>query len=243
MPHEHGSPAATMARTDQPGPTAAPPDARPTLERIRNDILLGHYRAGEWLRLVEIEARYQATRFETRAALANLAAIGLLEHLPNRGYRITVVDEAEARQRMEIRLLLEVPAAELVLRHAAPADHAVLRTLAEHFAWCVENAATAEIEHANHGFHRGFFALCGNDRLERLINEAREGAWPGGWVHWKTVAANRASAADHFALVDALQANDPGALRRAAFRHLLWRSPPRESFAEILGIRDAGCPT
>ena len=201
---------------------------------------MGTYRPGEFLRLVEMEAHYGASRFEVRSALANLAAIELLEHVPNRGYRVVTLNQEEAWQHTELRLALELPAAVLVLRHVDANDCGELRRQAERFAWCVEHGTTSDMEQANHRFHRAFFARCGNGRLEHMINEARERAWPQGWVHWTTTAANRASATDHFALVNALAARDEQALRRVAFRHLLWRAQPRREFAAILGIAELG---
>ncbi len=207
------------------------------LQRIQADLLLDEFKPGEWLRLVDMEERYQVSRFEIRAGLASLAAMELLEHVPNRGYRVVSVTEEEARQRTEVRILLELPAAEMVLRLASAEDCRKLYRMADHFAWCVENGTTAAIEAANHRFHRAFFALCGNPRLERLINETRERAWPSGWVHWKTVSSNRESAADHTAMVDAIAAGDSARLRGLAFRHLhRIGSPPRDDFAELLGI-------
>ena len=221
---------------------ASQPDARPerVADRIRADLLVGTYRPGEFLRLVEMEAHYRATRSEVRSALATLAAVELLEHVPNRGYRVAVLDETEAWQHTELRLMLEVPAAVLVLRLVDAEGFRDLRREADRFAWCVDHGTTSDIEGANHRFHRAFFAHCGNPRLEHMINEARERAWPQGWMHWKTVSANRASAADHFALVDALESGDEQALRRVAFRHLLWRAQPRDGLATILGVEQPG---
>lgn len=111
------SPAAAPALAPQPVP---PP--RRTVDRIRADLLAGMYRPGEFLRLVEMEAHYGIGRFEVRSALANLAAVELLEHVPNRGYRVATLDEKEAWQHTELRLALELPAAILVLRHVNAKD-------------------------------------------------------------------------------------------------------------------------
>lgn len=212
-------------------------EPRGVMHRIKADILLGEFRPGEWMRLVDVAERYAASRFEVRSAFAGLAVIELLEHVANRGYRVAVVTDDEAAQWTEVRILLEVPATELVLQRATRTDHAVLRELANRFAACVEHGTTAEIEVLNHRFHRAFFALCGNPRLERLINETRERPWPRGWVHWKTVAGNRASAADHLAMVDALRDGDAAGLRTVALRHLRRTgSAPRAGFARPVGL-------
>ena len=210
--------------------------AVPALEqRIEAEILLGSLNAGEWLRLVDMEERYAASRFEVRTALARLAAIKVLEHVPNRGYRVVVVTDDEAKQRIEIRLLLELPASELVLQRATPGDCDALRELALRFSWAIENATVSDLDLTNHRFHRTFIRLCGNPQLERLINELRERTRPSGWSHWKTVSHSRESAVDHLTMVDALEARDAARLRHTVRRHILRLGPaPRDEFLQSL---------
>ena len=93
--------------------------ARGVAQEVEGDILRGMLGAGEWLRLGDMAERYRATRSEVRAAFTRLAAQRILEHTPNRGYRVMTVDEEELVQRVEIRLLLELPIAALVIKQAA----------------------------------------------------------------------------------------------------------------------------
>jgi DNA-binding GntR family transcriptional regulator len=191
--------------------------------------------AGEWLRLVDMEARYGATRFEVRAALTKLAAVRMLEHVPNRGYRVNTVSDEELARRVEIRLLLELPLCPLIIHRATQADCDRLMQLAQHFAWAVENVGVAELDAANHAFHRALVQLCGNPDLARLVNELRERINPRGWTQWKTVSHSRQSAADHLAMVDALNRRDADLLRRIVRVHILRIGPPpRAEFLDTL---------
>ncbi len=215
----------------RPGETASADLAR----RIEADILLGGLQAGEWLRLTDVEERYSATRFEVRAALAHLAALRVLDHVPNRGYRVMTVSEEELSRRVEIRLLLELPICELIVRQATPANHSELLALAELFEAAIESATVPELDMANHRFHRALVRLCGNADLEQLINELRERTKPRGWMHWKTVSHTRQSAADHLAMVAALRRKDTPRLHGIVKRHILRIGPaPRAAFLAVL---------
>src|SRR5262245_36731002 len=164
-------------------------------ERMKADILVGTYRPGEWLRLADMESNYGANRFEMRSALTALHAINLLDHEPHRGYRIAAMSEENWAQIIEVRLLLEIPAAAQVIRNATDADIADLQLLAERFAKAVAQAGIDEIDRANHQFHRAFFASCANSRLTGLIHNLRESSSPGGWRRWWSPAGARRSAA------------------------------------------------
>ena len=209
-------------------PEGAPenaPASNKVARLIEGDILLGSLAPAEWLRLTDLEERNRASRFEIRAALARLAAQGVLDHVRNRGYRVLVVSEAELSQRVEIRLMLELQSCALVVRRARAADCARLLALARAFEAAIETATVPGLDAANHRFHRALAALCGNPALERLINELRERTKPRGWQHWKTVSHSRKSAADHLAMVDALGRSDADGLRGIVATHILRLKP------------------
>ena len=223
-----------LATESRPGSAMLAPSR--IARQIENDILLGQLRSGEWLKLVDVEQRYGASRFEIRGALARLAAQGVLEHVPHRGYRVLLVSEAELSQRVEIRLILELQTCELIARRATPADCERLLCLARRFEEAIETEPVPELDAANHRFHRELVALCGNPALERLINELRERTKPLGWQHWKTVAHSRKSAAEHVAMVEALNRADAARLQDVVCTHILRLKPgPRPGFLDAIG--------
>uniref|UniRef100_A0A9E8CU84 GntR family transcriptional regulator n=1 Tax=Bosea sp. NBC_00436 TaxID=2969620 RepID=A0A9E8CU84_9HYPH len=188
-------------------------------ERMKADILVGTYRPGEWLRLADMETHYGANRFEMRSALTALHAIKLLEHEQNRGYRIASVTAESWTQVIEVRLLLEIPAAAQVIRNATDADIANLEALAESFAQAVAHAGIDEIDRINHLFHRAFFASCANRRLTDLIHNQRETLSPSGWRRWWSPAGAQRSAAEHFEMIAALKSRDLPRLEATIRKH------------------------
>lgn len=193
-------------------------------ERLRSDIVAGFFRPGEWLRLVDLEERYGVGRFEVRQALAQLASGHTVTHVPNRGYRVAETDRKQRHELTDTRLLLEVPAAQLVIEHAGEEDMARIEAAARAFDEALETSPYPEAQRLNHAFHRAFYACCRNPTLIDLIHELRERDLPGEWNQWATPTKARASSLDHLEMVAALKSRDRDRMAAIITRHLTrWR--------------------
>ncbi len=86
-------------------------DARPvsasTTDRLRAAVLAGEFQPGERLYEERLSQRLGVSRTPIRTALQALAADGLLDHEPRRGYSVRAFDTAETLQAYEIRAVLE----------------------------------------------------------------------------------------------------------------------------------------
>ena len=76
-------------------------------ETLRELIVIGEIPPGTPLRLEEIADRLGMSISPVREAVRQLAALGLAEHTPYRGARVTPIDAAEMRDVYEARLALE----------------------------------------------------------------------------------------------------------------------------------------
>jgi DNA-binding GntR family transcriptional regulator len=85
---------------------AAPP-APPLRQALREAILKGEYTPGERLIEAQLIERFQASRFNVRAAIQELATEGLVEVQRNRGAHVRKVSLAEAVEITEVRMVLE----------------------------------------------------------------------------------------------------------------------------------------
>ncbi|HEY0879601.1 MAG TPA: GntR family transcriptional regulator [Zeimonas sp.] len=86
---------------------AARPVSASTTERLRAAVLAGDFRPGERLYEERLSQRLGVSRTPIRTALQALAADGLLDHAPHRGYSVRAFDTAETLQAYEIRAVLE----------------------------------------------------------------------------------------------------------------------------------------
>ncbi|WP_424814395.1 GntR family transcriptional regulator [Roseococcus sp. YIM B11640] len=199
---------------------AKPRPKRPIALEIAAGIRGGSYRAGEWLRQIDLERSLGANRFEVRTALSELTLRGIVEHVPFRGFRVATIDMTRLHDLLAIRVLLEVDAALAALPRidAAALEH--LSTLAGEFEDAAVNGSHADWSRTNIAFHDGFYDYTPNRILAEMIVEARDRArlWPKGL--WPSFAALQESAAGHRRIIAALAAQDGAQLTAEIRAHI-----------------------
>ncbi|TSD88631.1 GntR family transcriptional regulator [Mycobacterium sp. KBS0706] len=190
------------------------------VEAIRDDILYGVYRAGEWLKQIDLQERYEANRFEVRQALVELKNRRLVEHKVNSGFRVAAPDPEELLHLKAVRTILETGAAEPVVARATAADLVELDGIAGRFEQAIETADPPTRTELNYAFHRRLYDIAGNPVLAALIHDMRERGQSGTTGRWFTLAGLRLSAQEHHAMVAAIRARDAAALRQLIDHHI-----------------------
>ncbi len=204
--------------------SAADAQQKSVKERLQADILSGRFRPGEWLKQVDLETAYDANRFEVRIALSEIAARHLIDHIPNRGYRVVDPSNSERAELYEVRTILETGAARLTVQRVTEQDIAELEELVEAFANAMETQSRRELVALNMQFHNRLYQICGNKLLVAQIQELRERGIPGRRGGWDTNAGVRASYEDHARMVEMLKAKDADGLSYVVYHHLnRWR--------------------
>ena len=190
-------------------------------DRIARDLQSGAIAPGLWLKQIDLETRYQASRPAIRRALDQLVQNRLVRHIPNRGYYAFEPDDQTTAEITAIRIVLETATAEPIIAHANSSDIAALDHHAKQFEALIHTGTLMELSDANLAFHRTLHALCGNAELVKLIQSLhqRTSAAPVG--QWHTIAHIEASAAEHHAMVAAIAHRDVAQLRETITRHIL----------------------
>ncbi len=142
---------------------------------LRDGILQGRYPAGYHLQETPLSEEMDVSRTPVRAALAALAAEGLLDYVPKRGYSVRGFSLAEVEATYEIRANLEGMACRLAAERGL--DAATCRKLEELLAWgdaiLAHGTLRAEDQDdwmdMNNRFHRGLIDAAGNRVLLDLI--------------------------------------------------------------------------
>lgn len=179
------------------------------------------YRPGEWLRQIDLEEAFQATRFDVRAALDELAVRKTIEHVPNRGYRVTEIDLETYRAIRDTRIILESAAARLVIGKMDDAALAKLEALAGEFSQAVQSGTRIEQSEINRAFHSLIYAHCGNPVLFETIWSLRDRSRGSAVTVWASHQALLASDADHHAMVAAIRAGDGERLAALTSHHIV----------------------
>ena len=99
-------------------PKAAVTLAQSVTDRLRAALLEGRFGPEEKLNEESLSAMLQVSRTPVRSALHGLAAEGLLDYVPNRGYSVRSVDRAQLNAIFDVRGVLEGLAARLAAHSA-----------------------------------------------------------------------------------------------------------------------------
>lgn len=201
-------------------PTMRQSDSERLAGKIMADIQARTLAPGMWLKQIDIEQRYEATRNVARAALIRLAAQRYIEHEPNRGYRVPAIEGTKRIQLLRVRAILEASLVPEIVARVTDDAIAELRGLAADFTHGVETSGFLELIEINRAFHSRMQMLAQNAEHMRIIQDLRRTlrAYPG--MTWDSPAMMRASAEDHHAMVDALEARDIERLMHLTISHI-----------------------
>lgn len=195
--------------------------ARELAKLIEKDISTGRLSAGSWLKQVDLEAQYAASRLDIRQALDRLEEKGFVKLEANRGYRVEMFDTQRFRNVVTIRAILEVAAAEEVLIHIDEAGLVRLERHAEQFARAVSSGTVVDQEDANGAFHTVMLEYCPNRDLVAMIFDLRSRV-PVTLTREKNTATLLAQTArDHYEIVERLRLRDKPGLIATVRRHVL----------------------
>ncbi|MFE0355553.1 GntR family transcriptional regulator [Streptomyces nigra] len=217
-------------RTGAPSTAAAP--ALPSLggrrssyrekvaDALRAALIAGELRPGEVYSAPGLASRFGVSATPVREAMLDLAKEGLVDTVPNKGFRVTAVSEKQLDEYKHIRALIEIPT---VVELAATADPVSLEALRPAAREIVRAAADGDLiayVEADTRFHLGLLALAGNAHLVDVVRDLRKRSRLYGLTALVEAGRLLASAEEHLELLDALLARDERAVREVMTRHL-----------------------
>lgn len=182
--------------------------------RLLEDIRLGRILPGARLRETDLAARLGISRTPVREAIRLLEADGIVEHIPRQGASLRRLGYAEVMELYEMRTVLEGTAARLAARAASDLE---LSELAEINATMAAATDAASIARLNAQFHTGILNAAKNRYLRRAMDSMRRTLMILGPTTLMDPARATGAAAEHAALLEALQARD-GPRAEAAMR-------------------------
>ena len=192
---------------------------------IAQAIRLRAFRPGEWLRQIDLEERFRATRFDVRSALDELAVRKTIEHVPNRGYRVAEVDLKTYEEILAARIILEKATAEGVVARIDDAGIARLDALAAQFSAAVTTGSRTEQSEINRAFHQFMYSFCGNAVLEEMIWGLRDRGRGSQITVWSSHELLQKSDREHYEMMAALKARDAGWLAALIATHIIKGAP------------------
>lgn len=188
-----------------------------TLARLRELVLSGELRAGARIAELGLVERLGVSRTPIRAALQRLEHEGILEALPNGGYRVRQFDICDIEDAIELRGAMEGLASRLAAERGITGEQL---TRARELLVCMDVVLSDSHfteQHLqtffarNEEFHHLIVEMCGSTvlrlQLERL--HSLPFASPGAFVRVnsllpQTLVALRLAQEQHQALIDAI---------------------------------------
>jgi DNA-binding GntR family transcriptional regulator len=137
-------------------------------EELRGRVLSRHHAAGEKLSLHGLAAELGVSRSPVHHALTRLVSEGLLTVKSRHGYYVTPVTAAALAEGYEVRLALELHAAECTVGKLEASELQVFRSLLDATAAAISHE---QWDSANAAFHEHQVDLVGNALLSRFYRE------------------------------------------------------------------------
>lgn len=140
-------------------------------ERLRADILEGRLEPGQWLRQMHIASELGVSQMPVREALKELAAEGLVEHIPYRGVRVVEFSTQDVVDLYTHRAMLEGMAAGAA---AVNMSRQTMRKLTQIQQDITEHMAVeqlAEYRRLNRQFHQTIYQASGRAYLIRTLDQ------------------------------------------------------------------------
>ncbi|MFF1296690.1 MULTISPECIES: GntR family transcriptional regulator [unclassified Streptomyces] len=217
-------------RTSAPIPATAP--ALPVLggkkssyrervaDALRAALVAGELLPGEVYSAPTLAARFGVSATPVREAMLDLAKEGLVDTVPNKGFRVTAVSDRQLDEYTHIRALIEIPTVTELARTADPVSLEALRPAAREIVQAAAAGDLVAYVEADTRFHLGLLALAGNAHLVEVVGDLRKRSRLYGLTALVEAGRLLASAEEHLELIDALIARDEQATRAVMTRHL-----------------------
>ncbi len=190
---------------------------------LRAALIAGELAPGQVYSAPALAARFGVSATPVREAMLDLVRDGMVEVVPNTGFRITAVSHDELDQLAEIRLLLEVPVMGEIAAHHRDADRASILRLHSFVARMTaaeEENDMVEYLAADTAFHTSFLAIHGNSELVAIVRRARERSRLHGLLPLARAGRLTASTQEHARMIDRALARDRPGLEELVRRHI-----------------------
>jgi DNA-binding GntR family transcriptional regulator len=207
-------------RDDSVADVAAPLGSQQAYERLRAAIVGGRLQPNERLVEADLIRMLRASRSSVRTALVRLVQEGLVEHEPNRGAKVRLVEEQEAAEILESRMVLEGLAARYAARNASEDEVAELKAILERMRSLLDAGDLVGASDLNATLHARLLEIAGHRTVSRLV--AMLSSQLVRFQYRTILVPGRAekSHAEHRAIVDAVARRDPEAAEAAVREHL-----------------------
>jgi len=189
-------------------------------ESLRAALVSGRMVPGTTYSIPALAEQFGVSATPVREAMLDLVNEGIMSAVPNKGFRVVELSDAELDQITELRRLLEVPT---VGDLAGAIDRAAvrrLRALADAVSDAARRRDVVGYVEADRELHLALLAEAGNPRLVEMVGRLRDQSRLYGLEQLAAEGVLVDSATEHMRLIDALESGDRRAAERVMAHHL-----------------------
>ncbi|GAC1675916.1 MAG: GntR family transcriptional regulator [Candidatus Dormibacteraceae bacterium] len=188
---------------------------------IHDAIATGALAPGDRLRIEELAEWLDMSMTPIREALHRLEEVGLAEHVPHRGARVTELSAVDLRELYEARLALEPLAVERAALHFRPEAAIKARACLDRELIAVRSGDIGDAWRTHTDFHFTLYRESGSAWLMRLI----EPLWQSSQRYRLRLEPLRLDLprreGEHRSILDACSRHEPERARAEMWNHLV----------------------
>lgn len=190
-------------------------------ETIRHAIFSSHFQPGAQLLEAHLARDLQVSQTTVREALVQLDQIGLVVRFPNKGSFVTKLSEAEIRDRLAIRWLLEGLAWVEASKRLTDEDYAELeRILDNDLANAVREDDFPRAADVELGFHSIIWQRSGNPTLAETLSHLTPPLFVHATRQRRDMGVSNADSCErHRAILEALRTKSPVRIQQRLNEH------------------------
>ena len=215
-----------MSATDAGSGSALAPLGGPRRYRdqvadaLRAALIAGELKPGEVYSAPGLAAHFGVSATPVREAMLDLVREGLVDTVPNKGFRVTEVSERQLDEYTQIRELIEIPVLAGLARTADREQLEALRPQAQAIVTAAGKGDLIGYLEADRRFHLELLALAGNGHLVAVVEDLRKRSRLFGLQSLAEAGKLESSGQEHLELLDAMIAGDEEAVRACVTHHL-----------------------
>ncbi|MGI5347419.1 GntR family transcriptional regulator [Streptomyces sp. CA-250714] len=189
-------------------------------EALRTRIVLGQIEPGRVESVINIASELGVSVTPVREAVMDLANLGMVEIIRNRGFRVPVLTDHDLEEIFCLRTMLEVPAMVQLAGLAERAPVTRFRQFAEQITDAAREGDLVSFLDLDRQFHIGLLELLGNRRLVDMVGQLRDQARMEGLQKLADQGELTQSCEEHIAIVDAVAAGNAELTEELVRKHL-----------------------
>lgn len=200
-------------------------------EAVRTRIVLGQIEPGQVTSVITVAAELGVSVTPVREAVMDLANLGIVEVIRNRGFRVPVLTDHDLEEIFRLRTMLEAPAMAEVTRVLEGAPLPRFRQLAQEITDAARVGDLTVFLDLDRKFHLGLLELLGNRRLVTIVGQLRDQARMQGLQKLADQGELTRSGEEHIDIVDAIDSGNGELASELMRKHLahsrgIWAGRP-----------------